>query len=188
MKFEPQPRHRRSIRLKGYDYTSPGAYFITIDTEQRECLFGSIDAAVLHLNALGRVALSEWERLPGRFRYISLDAFIIMPNHVHGIIILSGRGTAGELNDQDPDTHRRAPTEQFGKPVPGSIPTIIRSYKSAVAAQINRLRGTSGAPIWQRNYYEHIIRNQAEWERIRLYIQNNPATWSADRENPSRQR
>jgi REP-associated tyrosine transposase len=99
------------------------------------------------------------------------------------------RGTAGGLIERDAEMHRRAPTgliERFGKPVPGSIPTILRSYKSAVALQINRLRRTPAAAVWQHNYYEHIIRNVTEWDRIRLYIQENPAAWASDRENPSK--
>ena len=103
-----------------------------------------------------------------------LDAFIVMPNHIHGIIIR--RGTA-----------RRAPTvERFGKPVAGSLPTLVRAYKSAVTQGINTLRRTPGDSVWQENYYEHIVRSEAELNRIREYIATNPMRWGSDRYNPER--
>ena len=178
--------HRRSIRLKGYDYTQPGAYFVTLVTQGRECLFGEIAAGEMRLNRFGQIAKREWERLSKRFPAVQIDAYVIMPNHVHGIIVIRGRGTAELLTDKDPETLRRAPTnrEQFGQPVPGSIPTIIRSYKSAVTYRVNLMRNCGPAQVWQRNYYEHVVRDEAELNRIRQYISNNPLQWEMDRENP----
>ena len=190
MKFDPQKHHRRSIRLKEYDYAQPGGYFITIVTYQRECLFGEIVNGEMRLNKFGMVARQQWEKLPKRFPNIELGAFVIMPNHVHGIIQIievSRRGTAESTNDFDIESSRRAPThEQFQKPVAGSIPTIIRSYKSAVAYRINLMRNTNGVPVWQRNYYEHVVRNIEDWNRIHKYIEANPFMWADDDENPSK--
>ncbi len=105
---------------------------------------------------------------------VYLGEFVIMPNHFHAILRVAGRGTA-----------RRAPAlERFGKPVPGSLPTIIRSFKSAASKRVNELRGSPGTAVWQRNYYEHIIREPEEWSRIRAYIAGNPARWAEDEENP----
>jgi len=134
-----------------------------------------IDAA-MQLNPLGQVALECWMSLPQHFNQVSTDQVVVMPNHVHGIvwIVEDGRGTAC-----------RAPTtERFAHPVSGSIPTIIRSFKSAVAKRINQLRNTPGAPVWQSNYYERVVRDEKELDAIRLYIVDNPANWSEDEENP----
>ena len=204
MKFDPQKFHRRSIRLKGYDYTQPGAYFVTMVTYQREDLFGEIMEGEMRLNWTGKQVKREWGRLARRFPNIELDEFIVMPNHVHGIILIVdlGRGTATISEDEDLNGSRRAPTtansedidltiprraptnrEQFGKPVPGSIPTIIRSFKSAVSLRVNRSRYSTGAPVWQRKYFERVVRDQSELERIRAYIHHNPSQWADDPEN-----
>ncbi|MCP9441172.1 MAG: hypothetical protein NNA20_01135 [Nitrospira sp.] len=166
--------NRRSLRLKGYDYSRPGAYFVTIVTQNRACLFGEVVDGAMRLNEIGKIVRQCWLDIPAHFAHTELDEFVVMPNHVHGIIvIIDGRGTAC-----------RAPTEQFGRPVTGSIPTVIRSFKSAVTTHITQQRGTPGAPVWQRNYYEHIIRNEGELHGIREYITNNPLQWAMDREHP----
>jgi REP element-mobilizing transposase RayT len=168
--------HRRySIRLPGYDYSQNGAYFVTLCTQGRECLFGDIIDGAMRLNEIGELVEEEWRKTAIIRNEIELDEWVIMPNHIHGILIISqGRGTA-----------RRAPTfEQFGKPVPGSIPTVIRSFKSAVTKRSNIMRGTSGVRLWQRNYYEIVIRNEDELNHIRRYIIENPTNWNTDRENP----
>jgi REP element-mobilizing transposase RayT len=171
MTFNPDIHHRRSIRLPGYDYTSAGAYFITICTHNRQCLFGAIDNGQMGMNEVGRIAEQCWYEIPAHFPHAALDAMAVMPNHVHGIIWINGR-----------DTACRVPTmEQFGKPVSGSVSTMIRSFKSAVTKHINLLRGT---PVWQRNFYERIIRDENELNGIRDYIQNNPAQWEQDDLHP----
>jgi len=178
------PHHRRSIRLKDYDYTSAGGYFITIVTHDRQPLFGSIVNDQMHLNDLGAIAREEWFRTAQIRPYVEMfsEEFVVMPNHIHGIIWLTPdpcRGTA-----------RRAPTddlpnlEQFGKPLAHSIPTIIRSYKSAVTKRINELRAAPSTPVWQRNYYEHIITTDREYELIVEYIDANPRAWPTDAEAP----
>ena len=185
-RFDPQKHHRRSIRLNGFDYSQPGAYFVTIVTWHRECLFGEVIDCKLTLSKIGLVAKQQWEKLPNRFPNIELGAFTIMPNHMHGIILITvGRGTAENLAGLDDESARRAPThEEFQKPVKGSIPTIVRSYKSAVSYRINLMRKTDGIPIWQRNYYEHVIRNDKDLQNKTDYIKANPLLWDEDNENP----
>jgi REP element-mobilizing transposase RayT len=185
-KFDPQRHHRRSIRLPNYDYAQPGAYFVTVVAWQRECLFGEVVGGEMRLNKFGLVAKQQWEKLPKRFPNIELGAYMIMPNHTHGIIVIGvGRGTARNLNDPDGEPSRRAPArEQFQKPVKGSIPTIIRSYKSAVSYRINLMRGTQDIPVRQRNYYEHIIRNDRVLQNITHYIEANPRIWDRDTNHP----
>jgi REP element-mobilizing transposase RayT len=144
MKFDPQKHHRRSIRLEEYDYTQPGGYFVTIVTYQRDCLFGEIINEQIQLNEFGRIVDECWREIPHHFPNVELGAYVVMPNHVHGIIVITdGRGTI-----------YRAPTqEQFQKPVAGSIPTIVRTYKAAVTRRIGRELNATG--VWQRNYYEY---------------------------------
>jgi putative transposase len=162
--------HRRSTRLKGHDYAQPGAYFVTACTRDRECLFGDIVDGEMRLNQYGMAVREEWLRTAQLRENVEVDAFTIMPNHVHGVVIITnGRGTA-----------RRAPTEEFGKPVAHSVPTIIRAFKSAATKRINAVRHSPGTPIWQRNYYEHVIRTDEELNAIREYILANPANWTID--------
>jgi REP element-mobilizing transposase RayT len=173
--------HRRSIRLKSYDYSRAGAYFITACTQDRACLFGEIADGAMRLNDAGRMVVEEWIKTAEIRVEIESDEYVVMPNHFHAILWISDGGAADGRG-----TVRRAPTvEQFSKPVAGSIPTIIRSFKSAVTKRINESRNTPGMPVWQRNYYEHIIRNDETMNRIRQYITDNPANWETDKENPN---
>jgi putative transposase len=197
-------RRRRSIRLKGIDYTQPGFYFITIVTKNRECLFGEIADGEMRLNEFGMIARAEWLKTAEIRHEIALDEFVIMPNHIHGIIHIlprdcddgvgARRRRAPTVNINAPTANWNAPTEnrrahtlteQFGKPVSGSIPTIIRAYKSATTNRINKFRENAGAPVWQRNYYEHIVREDDDLARIREYVRYNPAGWVKDDENPA---
>ena len=182
MKFDPQKHHRRSIRLKEHDYSQPGGYFVTIVTYRRDILFGEIVNGEMKLNDYGRIADECWRLIPGHFPNVELGVHVVMPNHMHGIIVIN------EGADADASARRgtiyRAPTEQFGKPVARSIPTIIRSFKSAVTRRIGRELNATG--IWQRNYYEHIIRDDREMDRIHRYIESNPSMWADDNENPLR--
>jgi len=176
--YNSKVHHRRSLRLQRYNYGQAGMYFVTVCTHERELVFGEIMGGKVVLNQVGRVVEEEWQQTSTLRPYVVLDEFIVMPNHFHAIlmIISAGRGTA-----------RRAPTtEQFGKPVSGSLPTIIRSFKSATAKRINNLHSAPGIPLWQRNYYEHIVRNEGALRRIREYILTNPLRWELDRENPAR--
>ena len=131
----------------------------------------------MHLNRVGKIAHREWKRLQRRFPHIQLDVFTIMPDHIHGIIVISRRDTADRTAEMALPDGAVSLREQFGKPVHGSIPTIVRSYKSSTTRWINIVTGITGGTIWQRNYYEHIIRNDASLARIRQYIINNPIKW-----------
>ena len=193
MTYNPDIHKRRSIRLKDYDYSRAGAYFVTICAWKKECVFGDIVDHVIKLNEFGQIVQNEWVKTEDIRPNVELDYHVVMPNHFHGILVMddSGRGTACRaLNEYDDNggykgTARRAPTvEQFAKPVAGSLPTIIRSYKSAVTKAINDIRNTPGLPVWQRNYYEHVIRDENELHGIRQYIFENPLKWDMDTENP----
>jgi len=188
MKFDPQKHHRRSIRLKGFDYTQSGAYYITIVAHQREHLFGEVVNGEMKLNKFGLVAKQQWEKLAKRFKRVELVVFVIMPNHMHGIIFIADEhGDTAVGANPNPLLFRRNPAnsniEKFGKPVAGSIPTIVRSYKSAVALRINLMRGTKGLPVWRGNYYEHVIRDEKDLQAKYDYIMGNPLNWEEDDEN-----
>ncbi len=181
-----EPRHavprRKSIRLRGYDYSQAGAYFVTICTQNRACLFGEIVDGEMNLNEYGCIVMDEWIKTTEIRNEIELDEFIVMPNHFHAIVVITCRGTARRA-----PTKGRAPTmERFGKPVAGSLPTIIRAFKSAVTKRINEARRSSGTKLWQRNFWEHIVRNENELNRIRQYIKNNPKMWAIDKLNAAR--
>ncbi|MFQ5779284.1 MAG: transposase [Nitrospiria bacterium] len=171
-------QNRRSIRLKGYDYRQAGAYFVTVSTQNRECLFGDIADGEMVLNDAGRMVETVWEETPKLRPNIALDEFVVMPNHVHGIvtIIETCRGVLQYAPTQSNTPKFRSPTQTIG--------AIIRGFKSAATKRINEMRHTPGAKLWQRNYYEHIIRNKNELNRIREYIINNPMKWELDSENP----
>lgn len=178
MIFDPQIHRRQSIRLKGYDYTQEGAYFVTICTHEQQHLFGEIVNGKMRLNEYGRIVRDEWNRTAQIRSEIEIDEFIIMPNHFHGIIVIidcghsARRGTARRAR-----TDADATTEHFGTPVSGSIPTIVRSFKSAVSKRINAIRNTPAAQVWQRNYYEHVVRDELDLHRIREYIHTNVTQW-----------
>ncbi len=171
----PNERHRRSLRLQGYDYAERGAYFVTICTKNRACLLGDITNGEMRLNDFGRLAKAAWEEIPSHFPDIELGTFVAMPNHIHGIIVIA-RPT--------PRATRASPLQIAPGPPKRSLGTIVGSYKSAVTKGINQSRGAAGAPVWQRNYYEHIIRDDADLNRIRQYIWDNPARWQEDPDNP----
>ncbi|MCL5962645.1 MAG: hypothetical protein M1358_25600 [Chloroflexi bacterium] len=271
MKIE---RHRRSIRLKGFDYTQPGAYFVTICSLNRECLLGEIVNGEMQISECGFIVRKTWENLPQHYINVALDAFVVMPNHVHGIIVLldepnpvgaglkpapgdgaldKGAGlkpaptsngpldtaagskpaptddgsTAlakgnprGLSNDYPPylARHHLAASTITGtnrltaivgaglKPAPTTydltgaaetesairgeavgrhgLPEIVRAFKTFSARRVNEYRQSAGVPVWQRNYYEHVIRNDQALDRIREYIQSNPLRWQLDSENP----
>ena len=180
---EPRLRHRRSIRLSEFDYRQPGAYFITICARDRNAFFGAVVDGEMRRNAPGEVAARCWAEIPDHFPNVALDEWVVMPNHLHGIVLMPGTATAAvPLPDALPLRH--AP-ERFATPVAGSVPTILRSFKSAVTREINQCLGTPGAAVWQRGYFEHVVRDEASLARIRNYIASNPQRWDSDPENPS---
>jgi len=178
MKFNPQIHHRRSIRLPDYDYCQPGAYFITLVTYQRDCLFGNIVSVDMQLSPMGQIADEHWRAIPEHFPHVELGAYVVMPNHVHGIIIIRENGMAAKSLPSAGARHA-SPLRPNGVK-PRSIGAIVGSYKSAVTKRIGRECNVTG--VWQRNYYEHIIRNDADYNRIHRYIESNPANWVRDHE------
>jgi len=170
--------HRRSIRLRGHDYSQSGFYFITVCTAQRECLFGNIVDGEMVLNEYGQMVRDEWAKTASIRREITLDEYVIMPNHFHGILVIAdGRGDRPVARTK---TNSVAGTKPQSGPMPRSIGAFVAGFKSAVTQRINTKRQTPRQPVWQRNYYEHIIRNDAELNNIREYIRNNPAQWELD--------
>jgi|CXWL01.1.fsa_nt_gi REP element-mobilizing transposase RayT len=176
-------RRRRSIRLQGYDYRQAGAYFVTICSTGRECFFGEIIDGQAVLSEVGRVVQETWDELPEHCPEVELDASVVMPNHLHGIIIVTGeRGARHAV----PLPMSPTAGSVFGKPLAGSLATFVRSFKSAASRRIHDLLGSQGRPIWQRGFYEHVVRNEAALDRIRRYIVESPLRWANDAENPLR--
>lgn len=153
---------RKPLRLKEYDYSQTGAYFVTICTHERVPIFGHIVGAGprparTELSPLGQIVVDTWNDLPTHNPGIALGPFIVMPDHIHSIVVLDDRAGLG--------------------PAPTPLPELVRQLKSFSARRINKLRGTPGAPLWQRGYYEHVIRHQADFDVAAEYIQTNPARW-----------
>jgi REP element-mobilizing transposase RayT len=194
-RFHPKDHHRRSILLPNYDYRSPGAYFVTICTHEKDLLFE--DPVLKH------VAENLWQRIPSHFSRVQLDAVVVMPNHIHGIIILEGDIRRGEASQEAELSSKQAVPAGIGpegqviagdasplpqRPArlpPGSLGAIVGNYKSVTARRINNLRRTPGMPVWQRNYYEHIVRDNRALDAIRQYIVSNPDRWDMDTYNPT---
>ena len=168
-KYNPDIHHRRSTRLKGYDYSQPGAYFITIFTKNRECLFGDIVHDEMVLNEFGRIVEHEWRITPEIRKEVELDCFQIMPNHFHAIILI--------IDSTDVRANGRSPLRMK----PRSLSSLMAGFKSKTTKTINQLRKTPGLAVWHRNYYDHIIRNEESLHRLREYILKNPANWEKDK-------
>ena len=177
---QPSQHRRKTLRLPSYDYSQQGGYFITMVTHGRYLLFE--DAS------LKECVSQTWTELPTRFPQVSLDTFVVMPNHLHGIIIINS-GTAADglsvgaihelpLHKPSPPSTRRAERRRM------LLPKVIGYFKMNSAKRINYLRNSPGTPVWHRNYHEHVIRSEAELTDIREYIQNNPLQWELDKENP----
>ena len=204
--YNPNIHHRKSIRLKGYDYSQEGFYFITICCEGRLCRFGNIENGEMKLNEFGTIAFDSWTKTPQLRPNVALGAFVIMPNHMHGIIHLLGRGELHSPNELPNDIRGEctspnelphdiggecnSPNElpndirgECNSPLPRgpsqTIGAIVRGYKSSVTKQLG-LMGFE-EKLWQRNYYEHIIRNEQSYNTISNYIINNVAKWQADK-------
>ena len=194
MASSPDERNRRSIRLPTYDYSQAGGYFVTICTHNRKVMFGHIVEGDMRPNRLGELVRDCWREIPLHFPEVELDAFIIMPNHVHGVVLVGlnrarGCGEPGAVADCR-GAACCAPTGaverwSFTGPSAGGLGTIVRSFKSAVTRRINVVRGSPGRTVWQRNYYEHVIRNADDLAEIRRYTADNPMKWDRDKENPA---
>jgi len=187
LKYDPERHHRRSIRLAGYDYSEPGAYFVTICTHNKELL--------LEDEQVKQIVRSAWGALPARFAHLTLDEFVTMPNHIHGIIILTpqpeaplDRGAASsaptlDRTDAPPIKGAASSAPTAGARVP-TLGQVVRAFKSVSAIAANRRLDRSGT-FWQRNYYEHIIRDEDELNVVRQYIRDNPLKWDQDPDNPA---
>ena len=162
---------RNHSRLTGYDYSTPGAYFVTICAHKKQCLFGNIETGVMRVNQYGEIIQKCWEDLPKHYAGINNQIFTVMPNHVHGIIVINAadRRSSSKLD----------PTKKY------PLPEIIRAFKTYSSKGINELRYSPGTTVWQRSYYEHIIRNANDLREIGEYIVYNPAKWDNDNENPN---
>jgi putative transposase len=178
VKFDPKKHHRKSTRLKGYDYCV-GAYFVTIVTYERDRLFGKIENGEMTLNDFGKIADECWRAIHDHFPFVELGAYVVMPNHVHGVLIINDNGRdTGFVGARHASPLLQKPN---GTP-PHSLGAIVGSFKSAVTKRIGREHKATG--IWQRNYHEHIIRDEREMDNIWRYIENNSAMWAEDEENP----
>ncbi len=224
MKYDSDKHHRRSIRLKGYDYNQAGMYFVTVVTQDRMCLFGEIENGAMRLNDAGWIVQAAWDELPAHYAGIKTDVFVVMPNHIHGIVVLVGAGpracpdaglsvTTGPR--ACPDAGSRIATSRGARPATGrpqggaptknppaglgqpqgvaptlSLPDIMHRFKTLTTKRfIDAVKQSGWTPfpgrLWQRNYYEHIVRDEESLNRIRQYIHDNPARWEFDLENPA---
>ena len=155
------PPRKTSPRLKRFSYHTPGAYFVTVCTHLRDCILGSIDGGILIPSSFGKIVTETWERLPIIYPGTKLDQFTLMPNHIHAVLFL---------------TEELSPKHNLSK--------IMRGFKTWSARKINETRESKGSPVWQRSFYDRIIRDEQELQQIRAYIINNPLKWELDRENP----
>ncbi len=198
MTFNPDIHHRKSIRLRGYDYSQAGLYFVTICTQGRQCLFGYVDNGVMNLNDAGKMLSATWGEIPAHYEGVEIDEFVVMPNHIHGIVTLVGAtprgcpdvnfspGDEGQARGEQGQARGPAPT-QFRRDVHTrlSLPDVVHRFKTMTTKRYaNGVKQNGWQPfsakLWQRNYYEHIIRDEAAHLKIAEYIQTNPQRWQED--------
>jgi REP element-mobilizing transposase RayT len=165
--------------LPGHDYSQPGVYFLTICAHNRRSLFGVVQGPTIKLNAIGKIVDECWREIPDHFPNVGLRIHVVMPNHVHGLLAIQNRLT-GETASQPVDGQPR----RLGAHAAGSIPAIVRSFKAIVARRVREARFRLAPPIWQRGFYEHVIRTEKEFQEVWKYIRFNPVKWNFDRENP----
>jgi len=185
----PDAHHRRSIRLPGYDYTQAGSYFVTVTVPNRESLFGNIANGEIRLNNAGKMVSAVWATLPEQFPDIESNIYVVMPNHFHGIITIVRASLVGarpkvDIEDIDSASKTRAGT----RPAPTDLGNVIGAFKSITTVQyVHGVKELGWPPfslrLWQRNYYEHVIRDEDSLQRVQEYILTNPARWHLDREN-----
>ena len=157
--YNPDVHRRKSIRLRDYDYAQDGAYFVTLVTHRRSLLFGEVIEGTMRLNRAGHLIANTWQWLSNRYPFVSLDSYIVMPNHLHGIIVIADQPSGGS---------RTAPTPR--KP----LGWLVGAFKTVTTRQFNATESTPGQPLWQRNFYERVIRNADELDRVGEYIVANP--------------
>ena len=206
MKPKSNLPQRRATRLRDYDYSQPGAYFVTICVQHRKCLFRTIIDGKMRLNEIGQIVVECWNLIPQHFPSLELGESVIMPNHMHGIIswnITDCRGEVtsptpderknitdrrGEVTSPTPDERKNA-TDRRGEVTSPSLGKIIAYFKYQSTKHINQHRNVAGTRVWQRNYHDHIIRDDTDLQRLRQYIQDNPMKWELDQlhpDNPSK--
>ena len=209
MNPKPSLPQRRAMRLRGYGYSQPGAYFVSICAQHRKCLFGTIIDGQMRLNEIGEIVVECWNRIPQHFPSVELGEYVIMPNHIHGIIasnIVGARSprpieaehsispTVGARSPRPIEAeHSISPTVGARSPRPtGDSPAlgkIVAYFKYQSTKHINQHHNTPGTRIWQRNFYDHVIRDDTDLQRICQYIQDNPMKWALDQlhpDNPSK--
>lgn len=194
MPRNPDPARRRSIRLQGHDYSAAGAYFLTICTQDRVCVLGHITGGEVMLSPFGETASEVWLQVPLKYQNVELDEFVVMPNHIHGIVAItdSDVGAVGAVHELPlPGSSGGAAGAIHELPLQSRqerrrmlIPRVVGYFKMNSGKRINEQRGTPGAAVWQRNYYEHVVRNERELNAIRQYIDDNPLQWDLDDDNP----
>ena len=183
MAIDPRFPVRKHIRLRNYDYSAAGAYFVTVCAVDCKPLFGAITADEMQLSPWGEVVARCWLETPGHFPVVELDERQVMPNHFHGILVIKshalapGPASAGDLPEVE---------AEFGKPLAGSLGTIVGAFKSAVTKRVGQREGTRGLSVWQAKFYDHVVRDENAMNRIREYIATNPLRWHLDRHNPER--
>ena len=164
------PARRKSPRIAHYDYSLPGTYFVTLCTYASQCLFGTVVDGEIQLSETGRIVNSCWLDIPRHFVTIELDLYVVMPNHLHGLLTIDASRDAAST-DKRPNLN-----------------AMVGSFKSAATRKVNAAKGKPGAQLWQRAYYDHAVRTDQGLERIRKYIADNPLKWELDEENPERRR
>jgi REP-associated tyrosine transposase len=181
MEIDGSQKPRRSIRLPGFDYSRPGNYFITICADERRCIFGRIKENGIVLTNIGETVKKCWIEIPQHFLSVGIESFVVMPNHLHSILTINAKPS-----DVSPQPRLTGTAECFGKPVGRSVPTIIRSFKAAVTKRVRESGLLAGDAVWQRGYFERVLRNGREFVSATNYITKNPSRWAFDEENPER--
>ena len=176
MDYEPARPRRRSLRLQGYDYAKAGAYFVTVVTQDRLCLFGEVVDGEARLNEAGWLVADTWRWLETRYPFVVLDEYVVMPNHMHGLLaILDEDGDAGDS--------RIAPAGEGGAGRK-DLGSLIGAFKTVAVKRVNVAHGASGRRLWRRNFYDRVVRSEEDMDRIRAYIRDNPLRWELDADNP----
>jgi REP element-mobilizing transposase RayT len=209
----PDIHHRRSLRLRDYDYRGAGAYFVTLCSFQRECLFGQVADGEMVVNGFGEIVREQWLSTAALRPYVELDTFVVMPNHFHAMLLFSASNNIGSnaglknvgakqalsaspgftaaAGNETGNPDKGEAGESFASPLRpqgtqrGSLGAIVQNFKSVSTRKINALRDNPGYPVWQRNYYDRVIRTEKELANIRQYILDNPAKWDLDENNPN---
>lgn len=174
----------RPPRLANYDYSSPGVYFLTLCSWGRLSVFGKCEGGAVELSQWGEVLDEEWRRTPRLRLYVRLDSYVVMPDHLHGIVVWD-RSPFDSVSPPPAANQRALAERQSTYSVgllrrPRSVGSFVAGFKAICTKRINELRRKTEPPVWQRNYYEHVIRNQRDLERIRRYISENPYRWGRE--------